>query len=56
MMHTLTILPETKTVQASYMCAEPENYKLAARFYHSSFRDINLLKQLYCRDLALFFF
>lgn len=56
MMHTLTILPETKTVQAGYMCAESENYKLGARFYHSSFRDINLLKQLYCRDLALFFF
>lgn len=55
MMNTLTILPETKTVQAGYMCAESENYKLAARFYHSSFRDINLLKQLYCRDLALFF-
>lgn len=54
-MNTLTFLPETKTVQAGYMCAESENYKVAACFYHSSFRDINLLKQLYCRDLALFF-
>lgn len=54
-MNTLTFLPETKTVQAGYMCAESENYKVAACFYHSSFRDINLLKQLYCRDPALFF-
>lgn len=55
-MNTLTFLPETKTVQAGYMCAESENYKVAACFYHSSFRDINLLKQLYSYIFFSFFF
>lgn len=56
MMNTLTFIPETKTVQAGYMCAESENYKVAACFYHSSFRDINLLKQLYSYIFFSFFF